>query len=56
MKKIPHRCSFCGDTEWENINRKSTEWISTLLKDHQLYKGNFEKIQRKSKDEEKMHI
>ena len=56
MKKVPPRCSFCGDTEWENINRKSMECISTLLKAHQLYKGNSEKIQRKTKDEEKMHI
>ena len=56
MKKIPPRYSFCGDTEWKNINRKSIECISTLLKAHQLYKGNSEKIQRKTKDEEKMHI
>ena len=56
MKKVPPRCSFCSDTEWENINRKSMECISTLLKAHQLYKGNYEKIQRKIKDEEKMHI
>ena len=56
MKKIPPRYSFCSDTEWKNINRKSIECISTLLKAHQLYKGNFEKIQRKTKDEEKMTI
>ena len=56
MKKIPAKYSFCGDTEWKNINRKSIECISTLLKAYKLYKGNFEKIQRKTKHEEKMHI
>ena len=55
MKKIPPRCSFCGDTEWENIDRKSIECISTLLKAHQIYKGNSEKYKGK-RDEDKMHL
>ena len=53
-EKIPPRCCFCGTTEWENINRKSREWLSTLLKAYQIYKGNPTQIQRKMEDEGKM--
>ena len=53
-EKSPPRCCFCGTTEWENINKKSRESLSTLLTAYQIYKGNSTKIQRKLEDEGKM--
>ena len=49
LKKYPPDVSFCGDTEWEKMNRKSIGCISTLLKANQIYKGNSKKYKGKGK-------